>query len=116
MSHTKSWVRIDDFTKLFKYGGTELGVVTCNLFNTREWTIKPTFEVDIGFRQALRGVKYTSLGSASQALIDLWSIQAAFEAGWETNSWEEDQAQLDMYETWMNSVLNSFSSYCGGSD
>jgi len=116
MSHTKSWIRINDFTKRFKYGETELGIVTCNPFNAHEWTIKPAFEVDGEFKQALRNMKYASIGTASQALIDLWSIQAAFETGWETDSWEEEQTQLDMYETWMNSVLNGFSSYCGGSD
>ena len=24
MSHTKVWVMLDDFTRIFKYGGTEL--------------------------------------------------------------------------------------------
>ena len=116
MSHTKSWVRVDDFTKLFKYGGTELGEVSCSPWNSREWTIKPSFEADVGFREALRGKKYSSLGEASQALVDLWTIQAALESSQRTGYWEDEEEALDMYQSWMDSVLSGFNNHCGGSD
>ena len=116
MSHTKSWIRINDFTMLFKYGGTELGQVSCSPWNAREWAIKPSFEVDVGFTEALRNKKYSNLSKASQALVDLWSIQAALEASLETGDWLDEESALDMYQSWMDSVLNSCSNYCGGSD
>ena len=116
MSHTKSWVRIDDFTKLFKYGGTEMGQVSCSPWNVREWTIKPSFEADVGFVEVLKGKKYSSLSEASQALVDLWSIQTVLEASLEKGYWEDEESALDMYQSWMDSVLNSFNNHCGGSD
>ena len=116
MSHAKSWIRIDDFTMLFKYGGTEMGQVSCSPWNVREWTIKPSFEADVGFIEALRDKKYSSLGEASQSLVDLWSIQAALEASLKTGDWLDEESALDMYQSWMDSVLNSFNNHCGGSD
>ena len=71
MSHAKVWVMLDDFTRIFKYGGTELGKIINNPWNTNEWTIQPSFNVSCVSQSEIGASKYRTLGQASQALICL---------------------------------------------
>ena len=111
MSHTRTWIMLDDFTRIFKYGGTELGKISNNPWNTNEWTIQPSFSVHCVTPQEISAKKYRSLSQASQALIDLWAAQAAYEA-----SWDIYEDEYDSYEKWIRSVLSGFHFPCGGSD
>ncbi|MEC8391724.1 MAG: hypothetical protein VXZ58_02445 [Actinomycetota bacterium] len=111
MSHTKVWVMLDDFTRIFKYGGTELGKIINNPWNTNEWTIQPSFSVSCVSQGEIGASKYRSLSQASQALIDLWAAQAAYEA-----SWNQYDDEYDAYQSWIDSVLSGFHLHCGGSD
>ena len=78
--------------------------------NTNEWTIQPSFSVSCVSQGEIGASKYRTLGQASQALIDLWAAQAAYEA-----SWSQYDDEYDAYQSWIDSVLSGFH-LCGGSD
>ena len=113
MSHTRVWVMLDDFTRAFKYGETELGKISNNPWNTNEWTIQPFFTVKCATPREISESKYRTLGQASQALIDLWAAEAAYETMWDNYEYEDE---YDTYEKWISSVLSGFHFPCGGSD
>lgn len=113
MSHKKTWVMLDEFTRMFSYGDTELGKVKSNPWKKNHWTIEPSFSVGCVTTSKITSVSYGSLGQASDALVDLWASQVAYESSWDDSF---DGEEYDSYEKWINSVLSGFHNYCGGSD